>query len=37
VLAAEPALSRIGPDRVRDRRVIEVRGMDEPVSVGLVD
>ena len=37
VLAAEPALSRIDGARVRDRRLIEVRGVDEPVSVGVVD
>jgi class 3 adenylate cyclase len=37
VLAAEPALARLPAQRVRDRRLIEVRGVDEPVAVGVVD
>jgi adenylate cyclase len=36
VLAAEPAVSAVDGARVRDRRLIEVRGVDEPVAVALV-
>jgi len=37
ILAAEPLLGRLDETRVRDRRLIEVRGVDEPVAVGVVD
>jgi class 3 adenylate cyclase len=37
ILAAEPALSRLPAPSVCDRRLIEVRGVDEPIAVGVVE